>query len=420
MKNQAPFRLTGALLFAAGLLLITCFELLRQALDYPDVLRESPARLLALHAPAVVGAVQPLWYGMTLGSLGLVFGVLLLDYCLRPFRVPYRSLITTLGLLAALFNVFGYLRWVFLVPGLAAAYAAPTATPATREAVVVVFNAFHLYLGFSVGEHLGFLFLGMWGLLLSAALYRPAAFPRWLAWLGVPSSAGTLLGILEGAGWAPAAQIVEISASLLIGWIMLVGVCVWRSPKALPAPPETPPVTRPAAAFRVRNPAALSLLGLLGLLGAGRAQAQQAPAPQTGPISRFAPREISVNGFRNPSIGLEYRYQHVSVHAGYYPTNFTSGRTTSFLKTGLTLWFLPVGQQANPSSFYASGSYVRGLDRQYEAKNGFAVDLGFRWMVWKGLNVRLGVIGLKAPGRDLEINPTPGLSYSFFPGRRQN
>ncbi|WP_082115826.1 DUF4386 domain-containing protein [Hymenobacter terrenus] len=416
MKNQAPFRLTGALLLAAGLLLITCFELLRQTLDYPNVLRESSARILALHAPAVVGAVQPLWYGMTLGSLCMVFGMLLLDYCLRHFRVPYRALITTVGLLAALFNVFGYLRWVFLVPGLAAAYAAPTATAATREAVVVVFNAFHLYLGFSVGEHLGFLFLGMWGLLLSVALYRTAAFPRWLAWVGVPSSVGTILGILEGAGWAPAAQIVEISASLLIGWIMLLGICVWRRREGLIAPPEMPTLAPSHTAAHLARKAAA--LVVLGLLGAGGAQAQQAPERQPGPASRFAPREISVNGFRNPSLGLEYRYQHVSVHAGYYPTNFTSGRTTSFLKTGLTLWFLPVGRQANPSSFYASGSYLRGVDREYEAKNGVAVDIGFRWMVWKGLNLRLGIIGLKAPGRDLEINPTPGISYSFFPGRQ--
>ncbi|SOD79700.1 hypothetical protein [Spirosoma fluviale] len=135
----------------------------------------------------------------------------------------------------------------------------------------------------------------------------------------------------------------------------------------------------------------------------------------SGPLfaQRFSRNEVSINGFRNPSIGLEYRRSHVSVHAGYYPTNFTSGVTTSFVRTGLTYWFLPVGQRSNPSSFYASGSYVRGLDRDYEGKNGVMGEAGFRWMVWQGLNLRLGIAVLKAPGQDLKVNPTPGISYSF-------
>lgn len=40
--------------------------------------------------------------------------------------------------------------------------------------------------------------------------------------------------------------------------------------------------------------------------------------------SRFPKNEISVNGFRNPSIGLEYRHQQISVHLGYYITAFKS------------------------------------------------------------------------------------------------
>jgi hypothetical protein len=130
--------------------------------------------------------------------------------------------------------------------------------------------------------------------------------------------------------------------------------------------------------------------------------------------SKFSKNEFSVNGFRNPSIGLEYRHQNVSVHAGYYVTAFESGVTTQFIKTGATFWFLPVGKKQNPSSFYAGASYLRGLNLDYEKENAVAVEAGFRWMVWKGLNVRIGVIGVAADGHDVKINPTPGISYSFF------
>ena len=130
--------------------------------------------------------------------------------------------------------------------------------------------------------------------------------------------------------------------------------------------------------------------------------------------SEFSKHELSINGFRNPSIGAEYRYQQISLHAGYYPTNFESGVTTEFLKTGLTYWFLPVGKKENPSSFYGSLSYARGLSRDYKDQNAGIAEVGFRWMVYKGLNLRIGVAALAADGKSLKIIPTPGISYSFF------
>ncbi|MFN0189961.1 MAG: hypothetical protein ACKVQV_14775 [Bacteroidia bacterium] len=130
--------------------------------------------------------------------------------------------------------------------------------------------------------------------------------------------------------------------------------------------------------------------------------------------SRFSKNELSINGFRNPSAGLEFRHQHVSFHAGYYPTAFKSGENTSFTKAGLTLWFLPVGEKENPSSFYAGASYLHGFNRDYEGKEALGIEAGFRWMVWKGLNLRIGAIAVAADGETVKINPTPGISYSFF------
>ena len=129
--------------------------------------------------------------------------------------------------------------------------------------------------------------------------------------------------------------------------------------------------------------------------------------------SRFSKNEISVNGFRNPSIGLEYRSRNISIHGGYYITALESGITTKFLKVGLTGWFLPVGKKENPSSFYAGASYLRGINLDYNKENALGIEAGFRWMVWKGINLRLGAIALAAKGHEPRINPTPGISYSF-------
>jgi hypothetical protein len=124
--------------------------------------------------------------------------------------------------------------------------------------------------------------------------------------------------------------------------------------------------------------------------------------------------ELSINAFRSPSIGLEYRHRQLSYHAGYYLTAFKADQTTNFFKAGVTYWFLPVGKKENPSSFYAGASYMRGFNYDYEDKNALGVEAGFRWMIWKGLNLRIGAITVAASGESLKLNPAGGLSYSFF------
>ena len=128
--------------------------------------------------------------------------------------------------------------------------------------------------------------------------------------------------------------------------------------------------------------------------------------------------ELSINGFRNPSIGLEYRHQALSVHAGYYPTIISKdsegeSETTSFLRAGLTYWFLPVDGKDIPSSFYASASWLRGLDEERTIDDALLGEVGFRWMVWSGLHLRIGVAALYAEDESVKINPTPGIGYSF-------
>lgn len=130
--------------------------------------------------------------------------------------------------------------------------------------------------------------------------------------------------------------------------------------------------------------------------------------------SRFSNKEISINGFRAPSVGAEYRVNRISGHLGYYPTAFKSGENTSFFKAGVTLWFLAVGKKQHPSSFYAGVDYLRGFNRDYDGKNALGVEAGFRWMIWKGLNFRIGGIMVAAPGETVKFNPTPGISYSIF------
>ena len=86
----------------------------------------------------------------------------------------------TVGVLAALVQLLGLIRWPFLVPYLARLDADPDASPARRETVDIVFQSFNRYLGVAVGEHLGYLLTGTWTVLVGVAFTQTALAPGWL------------------------------------------------------------------------------------------------------------------------------------------------------------------------------------------------------------------------------------------------
>jgi hypothetical protein len=73
-----------------------------------------------------------------------------------------KGLATAFGVVAGMVQFLGLVRWPFLILYLADSYTDPAASGATRESVVVVFEAFNRYAGVAVGEHLGYLFTGLW------------------------------------------------------------------------------------------------------------------------------------------------------------------------------------------------------------------------------------------------------------------
>lgn len=119
--------------------------------------------------------------------------MLLLDRALGAEDAPLARLANRLGLIALLAQLVGLLRWVFVVPGLAAAYLEPTSSEATRAAVEVSFAMLNQFGGVLLGEHVGQLFTIFWMLSLSTWGFFAGRLPRWLASLGVLASLVYLL-----------------------------------------------------------------------------------------------------------------------------------------------------------------------------------------------------------------------------------
>jgi len=187
---------------AAGVLLILLplafnlfFFLLARRFDYPDILRSPTEDVLSRFKAGGVG-LKLLWYGFMLTAVLLAPLAVLLGQVLGRDGLAIVPTATVVGVLAAVAQFLGLARWPFLVPALARKYDDPASTEATRQATVVVFESFHIYLGVAIGECLGYLFTGAWTVLVGVAMLQSSAFDAWLAWPGIAIGLCLVVGSL--------------------------------------------------------------------------------------------------------------------------------------------------------------------------------------------------------------------------------
>lgn len=184
---------------------------------YDDILREPASTVLQrFHeggAPLVLA-----WFGFAMSALLFIAVVQAFNDLFDAHWVHDRGTVV-LGVGSAVAQAIGLLRWVLVVPGLAATYADPASTPAARDAVIVVFDAVHRFGGRVLGEMIGQLLLAAWTTLVAVQLYRSAAVPRWLAAAGLLTIPLWLLGQTELLhGVVPGVPAIEVIPLAFMGW----------------------------------------------------------------------------------------------------------------------------------------------------------------------------------------------------------
>ena len=217
----------GIVLIAAPIWFNTTFTLLAKRFDYPDILRRPTGEILERFRAGGSSLIL-LWWAFMLSGLFLIAAAVLLGQVLGFSGVV--PLAVAIGVLAGLVQMLGLLRWVYLVPALARAHADPTLDPAGRSANAAVFRALHQYLGVGVGEHLGYLFTGLWSVLIGVGIIRGEPLASWLGWPGVVIGAGLViasaefLGANEARGWGLAGAAVPILYVAWSIWLLALGV----------------------------------------------------------------------------------------------------------------------------------------------------------------------------------------------------
>src|SRR4051794_8154713 len=206
------------------------FELGR-AFDYPDILRKEPDEILRRFAAGGPGLILR-WEGLLISALLMLPVAVMLAVVLAAS--PALSVLSVpVGTTAAIVQGLALVRWPFAAPEMARRYVAAPDGPdgeATRQGVVVVFATLHRLLGVGIGEHLGYLFTGLWTMLASASILSTSVLPAWLGVIGLLIALALLIGTLEFVGpnerdgWRLAGSIVPIAYIGWSVWLILLGV----------------------------------------------------------------------------------------------------------------------------------------------------------------------------------------------------
>jgi hypothetical protein len=221
--------ITGVLLIALPVAYNGLFTVLSRAFDYPDILRQPTDHVL--HRFAAGGSRLVLtWWGFAMSAVLLAPIAVLLSATLADADPTIRTLATAIGLLAALVQFLGLIRWPFAMPHLARVATDPAATPAARDAVDVTFQTLNRYLGVAVGEHLGYLFTGAWTALASIALIQSDLLHPAFGVVGLVLAPLFVLGsaefvaAFEPTGWKLAGRVVPLAYTGWSLWLFATGI----------------------------------------------------------------------------------------------------------------------------------------------------------------------------------------------------
>jgi hypothetical protein len=95
-----------------------------------------------------------------------------------------------------------------------------------------VFEAFNRYAGVAVGEHLGYLFTGLWTALLGIVLLDSSLVAGWIGAAGIVLGAAVMFGSLEFVGpheergFRAAGAVVPIAYIAWSVWLVVLGVAL--------------------------------------------------------------------------------------------------------------------------------------------------------------------------------------------------
>lgn len=222
---------TGVLLIVLPVAYNGLYTLLARSFDYPDILRRPTGEVLERFA---VGGSKLIltWWAFAMSAVLLAPTAVLVSASLTDADPTVLSVATAIGLLAALVQFLGLIRWPLAVPHLAREMADPGSSASKKDAVDVIFQTLNRYLGVAVGEHLGYMFTGLWTALVGIAVLQSDLLHWAFGVIGLVLAPLFLVGSMEfvGAnekeGWKFAGTLVPIAYIGWSLWLLALGIAL--------------------------------------------------------------------------------------------------------------------------------------------------------------------------------------------------
>jgi hypothetical protein len=207
------------------------YTVLARSFDYPDILRRPTAEVLDRFTAG--GSMLILtWWAFAMSAVLLAPTAVLVSATFADADPTLLTVTTAVGLLAAVVQFLGLIRWPFAVPHLAREMADPSSSAGKKDAVDVIFQTLNRYLGAAVGEHLGYMFTGLWtGLVGTVAIQSDLLHPAF-GIIGLVLAPLFLIGSMEfvGAnereGWKVAGALVPMAYIGWSLWLLALGIAL--------------------------------------------------------------------------------------------------------------------------------------------------------------------------------------------------
>lgn len=192
MKN---YKLSASILISFVLIFLIGYFTLMSSFGFPEVLRlESSERFIAFQKNQNITVFGYLLMSIT--AILQIFMAILIHNISKKGNI-FDSLGLISGILAGVFQLFGFIRWILLIPMLSNALIKNEVNPE----FIYFFEKFaNTYLGMTIGEYLGTLFLAFWMIFISISHIKSQIFDKNLSYLGFFSGIMLFIASFEFLG----------------------------------------------------------------------------------------------------------------------------------------------------------------------------------------------------------------------------
>ena len=219
MKMQATHRIAAIAMASAAALAIAGFTALGSIFEYPQILKEPTAEILASYQ-AHQGPITAWFLALVVSAALLAPIAILLGRIARNSLTPW---IIGFGVAAAVVQVIGLSRWVVLVPRISDDSLVPGRTASAEH----TFGLVHTWLGTVLGETIGYALTATFTVLVVIAVTQKLA-PRWMSYLGYAAAALIATGVVIPLGLS-AASITNFAGYVAwCLWLIAMAVVLWR------------------------------------------------------------------------------------------------------------------------------------------------------------------------------------------------